>query len=125
VKIGEKLSEYLVTMLARTFKYSVHGILVDAHNPGSGTDTVTFGQTPDYSFNHLLLQVEAEKYRVATLGESGLTRSAPEQLGFVFPIDVIADDVAMSLFCIILAFFVGTEALRYFHDYPHDYMGLL
>ena len=124
MKIGEKLTEYLVTMAARTFKYSVHGILVDAHNPGGSADTVTFGQTSDDSLNHRLLQVETEKHRVATLGESSLTGSASEQLCVVFSIDAISDNVALSLLCVILAFFVGTEALRYFHCYPHDYMSL-
>jgi len=124
VEIGEKLTEYLVTMVARTFKDPVHGILVDAHNPGGSADAVTFGQTPHGSLDHRLLQVEAEEHGVATLGESGLTGSASEQLCVVFSIDVIADDVALSLFCVILAFLVGTEALRYFHGYPHDYVSL-
>jgi hypothetical protein len=111
-------------MLTRTFKDPVHGILVDAHNPGGGADAVTFGQTPHHALNHCLLQVEAEEYRVATLGESGLTGSASEQLCLVFSVDVIADDVAMSLLCVILAFLVGTEALRYIHAYPPDYVCL-
>jgi hypothetical protein len=65
-------------MPTRTLKDPVHGILVNAHNPGGGTDAVAFGQTPHDSLDHRLLQMETEKYRVATLGESGLTGSAPE-----------------------------------------------
>jgi len=65
-------------MLARTLKDPVHGILVDAHKPGGGSDAVAFGQTPHDALNHRLLQVEAEEHGVATLGESGLTGSAPE-----------------------------------------------
>jgi len=124
MKIGEKLTQHLVTMAARTLKDPVHRVFVNTHNPGGSADTVTFGQTPHDSLNHPLLQVEAEEHGVATLGESGLTGSASEQLCVVFSIDVIADDVALSLLCVILAFFVGTEALRYFHGYPHDYVSL-
>jgi len=111
-------------MIARTLKDPVHGILIDTHNPGGGTDAVAFGQTPHHSLNHLLFQVETEEHRVATLGESGLTGSAPQQLCFVFSVDVITDDVALSLLCVILAFLVGTEALRYIHSYPSDYVRL-
>jgi len=111
-------------MIARTLKDPVHGILIDAHNPGGGTDAVAFGQTPHYSLNHLFLQVKTEEHRVATLGESGLTGSTSEQLGVVFPIDIIADDVALSLFRIILAFLVGTITLRYIHSYLSDYVRL-
>jgi hypothetical protein len=124
MEVGEKLTEYLVTMAARTLKDPVHRVFVDIHNPGGGADTVTFGQTPHYSLNHLLLQVEAEKHRVATFRESGFTGLTPEQLCVVFPIDIIADDVALSLLCIILAFLVGAIALRYFHSYPFDYRRL-
>jgi len=124
MEIGEKLSEHLMTMLARTFKDPVYGILIDTHNPGGGAYAVTFGQTPHHALNHRLLQVETEENGIAPLGESGLTGFAPEQLCFVFSVTIIADDVAMSLLCIILTFLVGTEALRYIHGYPSDYVSL-
>jgi hypothetical protein len=125
VEIGEQFTEYLMTMFTGTFKDPVHGILIDTHNPGGGADAVTFGQTPHHALNHRLLQVETEKYCVATLGESGLTGFAPEQLGFMFSVTIIADDVTVSLLCIILTFLVGTEALSYIHGYPSDYVSLL
>jgi hypothetical protein len=124
MEVGEKLSEYLMTMLARTLKDPVHGILVDTHNPGAGADAVAFGQTPHHALNHRLFQVETEENRVATLGESGLTGSATQQLGFVFSVRVIADDVALSLLCVFLTFLVGTEALRYIHGYPSIFVSL-
>jgi hypothetical protein len=124
VEVGEKLSEHLMTMLARTLKDPVHGILIDAHNPSGGAYAVTFGQTPHHALNHRLLQVETEENGVATLGESGLTGFAPEQLGFVFSVNIIADYVTMSLLCVIFTFLVGTEALRYIHGYPSNYVSL-
>ena len=111
-------------MSARMFKDPVHGILIGTHNPGGGTEAVAFGQTPHHSLDHLLFQVETEEHGVATLGESALTGSAPQQLCSVFSVDVIADNVALSLLCVILAFLVGTETLRYFHDYPFVYVRL-
>jgi len=111
-------------MAAGTLKDPVHSILVDTHNSGGGADTVAFGETSHDSLNHLFIQVEAEEHRVTTLRESALTGSAPEQFGFVFTIDVIAYDIALSLLSVIFAFLVGTVTLRYLHGYPSDYVRL-
>ena len=124
MEVGEKLIEHLVTVAARTFKDPVDRVFVYAHNPGGGADTVAFGQTSHDSLNHLFIQMEAEEDRVATLRESGLTGSAPKQFGVALTVGVIANDVTLSLLCVILAFSVGTVTLRNINDYPFDYMRL-
>ena len=111
-------------MTASTFKDPINSIFVYTHNSACGTDTVTFGQTSNYSFSVFFIQMKTEEHCIATFRESALTGSTAKQFGFVFTIGVIADYVALSLLSVVFAFLVGTATLRYIRGYSSDYVRL-
>ena len=124
MKILNKFIQHFLTMAAGTFKDPINSILVYTHNSGRGADTITFSYTFNYSLYALFIQMKTKENCIAAFRESGLTGSASKQFGFVFTICIEADYVILSLFPIILTFFVGTITLRYIHGYTSDYVRL-